>query len=392
MHYMKTLFKKLSLIRPLAVVIFFMMISCSENPVSDQDQNCEPGPYFTHLPVDREEIASFNVIGQFNPPGDIAPNGQTGLQLRSRDLTPIYAVGDIVITLVESTHWIESPNRQGHTDYTLSFEIGGCRQIYGNYEHIASLMPQFLEQLEGSSVNCEVSSNPEETVRQCRINVQIPVEAGTLLGQAGGTTTGLDFDLFDRRQENFFVSDRFEGPILWAICPQSLFIDSHRDFLLSITGLGDQRRSVEPICGTMEVDVEGTAQGMWVLDGHDVKWNFDNFDKFFALAPDFMEPDKYHLLVTAQEDYRMDPFGHLIFYFPLQDDGRVNRRFSELSNDGTIYCYEPRQFETLSFFAALGSDGKVSLERIDHEPRQSPCQVQSQDSWAFTDEMIRLMR
>jgi hypothetical protein len=314
------------------------------------------------------------------------------LQLNSRDLTPIYAVGEIVITFVESTHWLESPTRQGHTDYTLSFEIVGCRQIYGNYEHIASLEPQFQELLEGGDVNCEVTTTPEEKVRQCATNVRIPVQAGTVLGQAGGTTTGLDFDLFDRGHENFFVSDRFEGPILWAICPQPLFVDSHRDFLLSITGLGDRRRTVEPICGSMEVDVEGTAQGMWVLDGHDVKWNFDNYDKFFALAPDFMEPDKYHLLVTAHEEYAMESFGHLIFYFPLEDEGRVNRPFSDLSSDGMIYCYEPRQFETVSFLVALGSDGKISLERIDHDPRQSPCRVQLPESWAFSGFETRLMR
>lgn len=367
-------------------------VTCSENPFSEDEQTCEPGPYFTHLPVEQDAIATFNVIGQFHPPGDIAPNGQTGLQLKSKELTPIYAVGEIEITLLESTHWLESPTRQGHTDYTISFEISSCRQIYGNYEHIASLEPQFFELLEGDDVNCEVSSTPEETVRQCGINVRIPVEAGTVLGQAGGTTTGLDFDLFDRGHENFFVSDRFEGPILWAICPQPLFIDSHRDFLLSITGLGDQRRTVEPICGTMEVDVEGTAQGMWVLDGHDVKWNFDNYDKFFALAPDFMEPDKYHLLATAHEKFRMDPFGYLNFYFPIEEEGRVNRRFSELPSVGSIYCYMPKQFETVSFFIAFGSDGKVSLERIDHEPRQSPCRVQTPDQWEFSESALLLMR
>ncbi len=137
-------------------VAFAGIVSCGkENSVLQEEveETCEPGPYFTQLPVDKESIAFFIVLGQFNPPGDVFPRAQTGLQLKSPDLTPLYAVGAIEITLVESTYWIESPTRQGHTDYSLSFEIPNCRAIYGNYHHIASLEPMLEAYL--ADAECE---------------------------------------------------------------------------------------------------------------------------------------------------------------------------------------------------------------------------------------------
>jgi len=117
---------------------------------------CEPGPYFTELPVAAEAINYFIVLGQFAPPGDVFPRGQTGLQLVSADLTPIHAVGDILIRYVERTHWLASPGREGHTDYSLDFQVPNCRAITGTYGHIAVLDPGFEALLEGAT--CEVYS------------------------------------------------------------------------------------------------------------------------------------------------------------------------------------------------------------------------------------------
>ncbi len=90
-----------------------------------------------------------------------------------------------------------------------------------------------------------------------------------------------DFDLFDKRVSFDYVEiDRY--PMArWAICPQPLFIDPLRDILLVKTGRNETRRTAEPRCGTMEIDISGTAQGMWVLDGHDVKLTAQHYDKFF---------------------------------------------------------------------------------------------------------------
>ena len=369
------------------------LTGCSSATESNTDEDygeCEPGLYFTYLPVDEERINYFLVLGQFNPPGDVFPRGQTGIQLKNLELTPIYAVGDIEIRFVESTHWLSSPTREGHTDYTISFEIPNCRAIYGNYEHIAILNPDLEAHL--SKSECEVYSTESETVEACGSRVKIPVSAGTVIGQAGGTTTGLDFDLFDRRVSFDFVSVERYPMARWAICPQYLFIDPLRDILLDMTGRFEARRTAAPRCGTMEIDIAGTAQGMWVLDGHDVKLTAEHYDKFFALAPDDLQPEKYQVLVTAHSSFRQSGNYHL-FRFKLEESGRVNRRFSELDSDGTVYCYEPETFRPneVSFLLAYGADNKITIERVDHEPGISPC-MGNAESWAFSGTAIKLMR
>lgn len=386
--------EKSAILISVVTVLCILMISCTkENSVSQQEEEeiCESGPYFTKLPVDKESIAFFIVLGQFNPPGDVFPRGQTGLQLKSSTLIPLYAVGDIEITRVESTHWLESPFREGHTDYSLSFEIPNCRAIYGNYQHVAGLEPMLEAYL--ADAECEIYSTESETVESCGAYVNIEFSSGTVLGQAGGATTGLDFDLFDKRIVHEYVAaHRYSGPSLWAICPQSLFVDPLRDFLLSITGRGELRRVDEPRCGTMEIDIKDTAQGMWVLDGQDVPLNFSTYDKFFALAPDDLQPETFHVLVTAHPEFEVDPGGSVVFRFRLENSGRINRRFSGLPGDGSIYCYVPEGFQNTSFFIAYETEGKVSLERKDHAVGESPCYDAPPDTWAFSGEALRLMR
>jgi len=357
---------------------------------------CEPGPYFTELPVDGSAINWFVILGQFNPPGDIVPRPQTGIQLTSTDLTPVRAVGDLEITLVESTRWIASPEREGHVDYSLVFEVAGCREIYGDYQHIAVLEPDLEAHLSGA--RCEVYSTETETVEACGRRVRIPVSAGRVLGQAGGATTGLDFDLFDRRVSFDYVAGHRYPQARWAICPQHLFVPPLRDFLLARTGRDGVWRTAEPVCGTMEIDVAGTAQGMWVLEGQNVTFSATTHDRFFALARHDLHADTHQVLVTAHASFRHPAWGAIVYSFPIEGEGRVNRGWANLPADGTLFCYLPETdvghwpVTDLSFLAALGPDGRVTVERIDHSAGESPCAIQSPDSWAFTGAAVRLMR
>ncbi len=377
----------------LILILMLFLTGCSSATESNSDEDfgeCEPGPYFTHLPVDQEQINYFLVLGKLSPPGDVFPRGQTGIQLKRTGLTPVYAVGDVEIRFIERSRWLSSAFREGHSDYSISFEIPDCRAIYGNYEHM-DILDESLEAYLADA-ECEIYSTESETIESCGTRVELPVSAGTVIGQAGGFFTGLDFDLFDRRVYFDFVEvDRY--PMArWAICPQYLFIDPLRDILLDKTGRFETRRTAEPRCGTMEIDIAGTAQGMWVLDGHDVTLTAQHYDKFFALAPHEIEPEKYLVLVTAHSSFRMSGNYHL-FRFELEESGRVNRRFSELESDETVYCYESEAFHhnVVSFLMAYGADDKITIERVDHEPGSSPC-AESAESWIFSESAIKLMR
>jgi hypothetical protein len=75
------------------------------------------------------------------------------------------------------------------------------------------------------------------------------------------------------------------GPPIDALVPEL------RSLLEARVGRAGVFRTALPICGTMEVDVPGTAQGMWLLDGEDVPIRGDTADRFFALANDDLRPD-----------------------------------------------------------------------------------------------------
>ena len=239
------------------------------------------------------------------------------------------AVGDVEIVFVERSRWIESPARPGHVDHSLTFEIPQCRAIFGSVEHIAVLEPAFEAHLVDAT--CQVYSTESETLEACGTQVTIPVSAGQVLGQAGGWGTGLDFDLFDRRVTFNYVAGQRYPQARWAICPQDLFIPPLRDFLLSQTGLFEARRTVEPRCGTMEVDVAGTVQGMWVLEGHDVIFSAETHDRFFVLAPHEIHADSVQVLVTAHTAFQHPVLGTWIHAYIVENEGRVNRDAGETS-------------------------------------------------------------
>jgi len=106
-----------------------------------------------------------------------------------------------------------------------------------------------------------------------------------------------------------YVSGHRYPQARWAICPQHLFVPALRDFLLARTGRNGVWRTAEPVCGTMEIDVAGTAQGMWVLEGQNVTFSATTHDRFFALALHDLHADTHQVLVTTHASFRRRTWG-----------------------------------------------------------------------------------
>src|SRR5258708_35008925 len=92
------------------------------------------------------------------------------------------------------------------------------------------------------------------------------------------------------------------------------------------------RRVTPPICGQYNQDVAGTARGFW----------------FFPGAPNV--PEDPHLALVFNNDYA--PWESIsigtslpnqvpaFFTFVPVHSGLVDREFSEVTADGSIYCYD----------------------------------------------------
>jgi hypothetical protein len=376
---------------PLLIVVW--AAGCSGGPSGPGTAACEAGPFLTQLPVQQELIESVSILGQFNPPGDIFPRGQTSLALNGSGLTPLRAPGEITVISVRSTQWTGSPHRPDTTDYSISFEIASCPEIFGVFHHIPLLTPALQEHLSGAT--CETYSTGSETIESCAAFVKIPTGAGTVLGQASAFA-GFDFDFFDKRVRFDYIAAHRYPAAQWAICVQPLYVPALRDFLLERVGRGGIRRTREPVCGTMEIDIPGTAQGMWVVENQNVTMSFATSHHFFALAPDELS-DEYVVIATGHPSFSINGYWPL-YTFRVEAGGRVNRSFAELPADGTIYCYTPGPGipggipSIYSYFVALGADARVTLEFMTHDQDQGPCAMQPPEAWAFSSAAVRLMR
>ena len=108
--------------------------------------------------------------------------------------------------------------------------------------------------------------------------------------------------------------------------------------LYSIVGdAGGIRRIIEPICGTVNQDEWGTAQGVWFLTGTSIKER-SREDEHAALVHHNVDPTRGVFSIgTSMEKSGLSTGA---FNFIPRNSGLVNRDFDQVKPDGNIYCYE----------------------------------------------------
>jgi hypothetical protein len=355
---------------------------------------CEEGPYFSILPVPLESIEAVIPLGQFNPPGDVYPRAQSGMM----NTGPVNVVvpGPIRVRSLRRTTWLASPTREGASDYSVSFTVQGCRPIEGVFGHLNGLAPDLDARLVDE--HCETYSTEAETVEACSSNTDFTMAAGEAVGIIdGATAAGLDFDLYDTRVEHPFISpQRVHLGVLRAICMQHLFEEPLATLLTDLVQRGGVQRTDEPRCGTMDIDREGTAQGMWITEGPDAVLSGETYHRFLALAPHDILPSSHQVIAAAIPD--LDP-EHL-HVFPRETTGRVNLDFEQVLPNDAIHCYFAEAsavatgypgWKDHSFFVALDGDGILTIERVTHATDDSPC-ANDPSTWAFGAGALRYMR
>ncbi len=344
---------------------------------------CPAGALFTVLPVSNTAISYPTPIGNFNPPIHTVPSDHPGIYLNTTGV-PLVSPGSLHITELARTSYLVSPWRQGQNDYTVRFAV--CGAIHGHFGHVTTLVDSLSAHL--TSGSCTTYNTADEQIESCRFAVDIRVSAGEALGTVGGATAlAMDFGLYDDSHRNAFVNpSRVHNMTLHAVCPYEYFEPTLKEYLLSHVGDGANIRTDEPRCGTMEIDVAGTAQGLWVLESNPVQQGGDE-SFFVSLALDTITPSLAQVLSIGPAS-----LGPGLMRVSTQHSGRVNRAFSEVGADDLIYCYTTdTSYPPHSYFVSLGSDGRVSIEEILHGSGTSPC-LNSPSTWAFSANRVRFLR
>lgn len=308
---------------------------------------CGTEPFFTVSPMSYDDIRGLVPLGNLNPSGHVFPSDHIYFYIKlteSGDATrtaKVYAPGDTTITSLYQSNNLTA----GTTDYSIYFSP--CKEFQVYFLHVSSIS-ETLESQVGSydESSCTTSSTGGSTYRNCSKNVEIKITAGDEIGTAGGASTtslALDMGAYDARINplDFVDPDRFwtssnNFDKLHVVCPVDYFADDIRDYLRSLFGNydGSEKRTVEPLCGTITEDVENTAQGYWYVEGTTGVPSLE--DPHLALVHDNVDPTTAAFSVgTSVTDLDSG-----VYTFEPASSGYTNRDFGEVTSDGNVYCFE----------------------------------------------------
>lgn len=356
----------------------------SESVTGPQAESCGAGPYFSVLPVMASELASVAVFGGVDAPGHTLPTDHGGMFYTHAGVT-LRAPGDLAVTQLRRVRYTGPDVPPGQEDYAIFFQV--CRELSGWFGHVAALAPKFSPETVHYG-NCRTYSVIWATVESCEASdLDIKMSAGEELGTGGAVT---DVGMTDQRVTNVYVSPwRFSGAN-HAVCMWEQWDAANRELLFSKMRDGLRPLVVptgEPRCGTMEVDVAGTAKGVWAEAGVTEPLAGDE-TRYMALVD-------YPYRPQAELALSLGPaaLGAHVGIVPRLTSGRVNRAFEQVTPDGLIYCYGPDigPFAVGSWFLSMTSATAVRIERIAHGPGDTPCD-DDPGTWSFGSGAVSMVR
>jgi hypothetical protein len=302
----------------------------------------ETNEFFTHVPVDFEDLDSIVPLGNLNPSGHTFPTDHMYLNMKrgGKDM-PVYAPGDVWVT---EFHRLQKFGDDPVTDYSVNFTP--CEGFEAYYIHILKLSDKLQAEFDKNfdETDCRDENPGGVKYKFCIIETNVKLVAGELVGTVGrDKQSNFDLGANDRRQDTSDVAQytkwkKFREDIYTTVCPLDYFTPKLKTKLYSLVGYYEgERRTVEPICGTVKQDVWGSAQGVWFLSGAKVQERGSE-DEHAALVHDNFDPTKGVFSIgTSMEKSGLSTGA---FQFDPKDSGLVNRDFDQVKSDGKIYCYE----------------------------------------------------
>lgn len=193
------------------------------------------------------------------------------------DAYEVYAMADS--TIVDIGERERNENGKKFVEYRLVFAIT-CNFLY-YYDLVTSLVPEIQKEYE----NARKGSNWRP--------LSIKVKEGQLIGRIGGQT--LDFAVWDttKKLSGFVVPEHY-NPEYWKIYtadPLDYYTPELKEFILS-----RYIRTVEPVSGKIDYDIDGTLIGNWFLEGTKDYAGGNNFRDpeywkgHLAIVPDHIDP------------------------------------------------------------------------------------------------------
>ncbi|MBN2536610.1 MAG: hypothetical protein JXB88_27250 [Spirochaetales bacterium] len=310
----------------LFILFLFASVSCDPDIEEDILDNIPPFsevgmPLFTALPLDQENFTRFIPLGNLNPPGHTLPTDHHYFVLTDYlNIVPVYAPGKIWITEIRSSYH----HSEDFTDYDITFYA--CREVMAIYGHISSLSTELSNYY--ADAPAEYSDTYDTfTITSKRLFVEI--DSGEIIGTAGGNPGQhcLDFGVYDSRVCYSFANpSRYHQHYKHAVPCLDYYEETLQNTLESMC-----ERSIEPIGGTVALDIPGSAQGNWFTPGEPTYPE----DMNLALVHDNIDPAIP--VFSVGTSISALPCG--CYSFSVSGSGFANRDSCNISADGNLYNF-----------------------------------------------------
>ena len=298
---------------------------------------------FSIAPLALDDVTSIFPLGNLNPTGHTFPTRHMYFHIRTTDPSdpaspkaevPLVAPGDLVITSISTSQNLTRDPPL--TDYSVRF--AACEEFTGYFLHVNTITEKLQDQFTPPFDWCNEYSTGGDIYRNCGKRLTIEMKAGEPIGTAGGPGhNALDFGASDTRVPplQFANPSRWQGG-RYVVCPLDYFEPGLRDALYGLLGDGAVLRTIAPICGEVEQDEPGTAQGAWFAAGA----AGGNEDPHLALVHDNSDPSIGVFSIGTSLGAIGVPAG--LYHFDPTSSGPVNREFRDVTADDRVYCYEIR--------------------------------------------------
>jgi hypothetical protein len=302
---------------------------------------------FDRSPVALDDFMGLVPLGNMGPPGHTFPTDHIYFHINRVDVNdwylgtvevPVVTPGDVWVTEVVFQEALS--NDPPRTDFTVHFSP--CAEVQAFFIHLSGLSERILAEVGTDFDRCdEYSITGAGDFRNCsKKGISIKVEAGEEFGKAGGNeyANALDLGVYDLRTPPLAYAnpDRWPDRSLHIACPLDYFPPDVQQELRARLGAhdGSVPRTVEPICGEVEQDEPGTAQGVWMTKG--TVYTYPE-DPHLALVRDNLLPE-WSVFSVGESTAASGLDWGMYFFMPV-GSGLVNRAFIDVT-PGEVYCYE----------------------------------------------------
>lgn len=356
----------------------------TQPPTNEPTSEIYQLPVFTVSPIEIDKIDQIVTLGNLNPPGHTFPTDHIYFYMTRQpnadrpDIVDLYSPGDLTITQV----WASEHVTAGFTDYNIIFKP--CPRITIMFYHVSALETSLFgdtSSFTGWNLDNEYTTGGE-TYRLWSKDYDIPVNAGDLLGKAGGNPGqwALDLGLWD---EDYY-SPNVANPQRWenaacvhALCPLILYETGPLlDSLIALV-VRDEVAGEEYPWGEVMQDIPGTAQGCWFLGG-----TVDTYpeDPHLALVHSNIHPAKAVLSVGTS----VPGLESNTYEFTPLDSGFFNRDFKDITPDGNIYGFRVDGFNGI-IIVWMPDKNTLYIEVLAGA-------TENPDSWSFTNNKVVFVR